>query len=448
MSDPNTDPRAAFAEAIALQAFIWGYPLIESVRTCRLTTVPGDSRAAPQATETGLGRLRMPINAFMYSDAPATDRSRDVVTPANDLLYATAWLNLAGGPVLLRTPQPTGRYFVMSLLDAYTNNFRNLGTREVGDRSRCFAIVGPRWTGELPADAIEVRAPTDLVWMLGRVLVDDFDDLQAARALQRGFTLQTLPSAAVPRPSCVEAWREPEPGESPARVFFENLARAVADNPPDAAERPLVAWFEQIGLTAGAPWVPPASPAAQAAIERGWHNGLAYIEHMTRSPRAKPWALSFRLGRWDNDYVPRATVAMKGLGALSGDEALYAMSDFDGERAPLSGANDYVLHFPAGEEPPCDAFWSVTMYGEDFFLVPNEIGRFAIGDRTRGVRRDPDGGLTLRIQHAAPAETSNWLPAPAGRFYLILRLYQPRAEVRGWTIPPLQCTRRASGADR
>jgi hypothetical protein len=134
----------------------------------------------------------------------------------------------------------------------------------------------------------------------------------------------------------------------------------------------------------------------------------------------------------------RAAVAYKGLGGLVSDEAIYAMSDFDADKQTLDGRHGYLMQFEPGELPPVDAFWSITLYAPDRFLHPNSLQRFSIGDRTPGLVPDPDGGLTLRIGSAQPADTHNWLPAPAGTFYLILRMYMPRPEARHWRIPPLR----------
>lgn len=167
-------------------------------------------------------------------------------------------------------------------------------------------------------------------------------------------------------------------------------------------------------------------------------DGVAFVLERSRSQVARPWTLSFGLGRYGTNYLIRAITAYKGLGAVAPEEALYAMSDFDADRRPLDGRSDYVLRFEPGDFPPVDAFWSVTLYDADRFLFANPMGRYAIGDRTAGLKRDPDGGLSIRIGHGAPDDKSNWLPAPAGPFYLAMRLYCPRADIRGWRIPPLR----------
>ncbi len=426
MTEPF-DAREELAYIVGVQAYIYGYPLVEMVRTCAVVTAVHE----PQPNG------RAPINAFSHCVRPWTHEDRDVVTPANDLLYSMAWLNLAGGPVILNVPRPTGRYFVMALLDAYTNNFRNLGPRNVGPEGGKFALVGPDWNGELPPAIVAVRTPTDLVWILGRILVDGDNDLAAARKLQAGFALEPL--GASEQPLSVQRY-EADAGDPLA--FFANLSRALEDNPPPAAEQPLAAQLSRIGLTPGTPLDRNAlTPARARGLARAAAAAREIIDAHTRSQRSQAWGINFKVGRFGTDYLARACTAMKGIGGLSSDEAVYAMSDYDDAGERLHGLRRYVLHFPAGALPPVDAFWSVSMYGEDFFFADNPIRRYAIGARTPGLRYNADGSLDLLIQHQRPVEREpNWLPAPASHFYLILRMYHPREEVlaRRYRIPPVQ----------
>ncbi|GAA5236228.1 DUF1254 domain-containing protein [Verticiella sediminum] len=418
-------PAQRQAYSAAFQGWVWGYPLIESLRTCYegFTDAAGPADGRPH------------INTFNHATRPSTHEDRWVVTPANDLIYSTSWLNLADGPVILGTPTPTGRYFVMALLDAHTNNWTNIGPRECGDGPARHAIVGPDWQGELPEGVREVRAPTDLVWVIGRILVDDADDLSAAQAFQQSFTLEPLSGKPGRLPASV---RDYDASGDPL-AFYANLARGLADFPVAEAERGLVAQLAPIGIRPGAPFDAQAlEPEVREAVAWAVEDARDFIHSITRSKRARSWGLSYRIGVYGFEYVTRAATAMKGLGALVGSEALYAMSDFDGDKRPLHGSNAYVLHFPAGQLPPVDAFWSVTLYGDDFYLIDNPIKRYALGDRTKGLEYNSDGSLTLYLQHEEPRQgRSNWLPAPAGAFYLVLRLYHPRQEIldRSYRIP-------------
>ena len=447
---PRPNPaRCALARSIGLAAFVYGYPLVESMRTCRLQT--------RGATASVIGASRPTIDRPLHWAGPTTADDRDVVTPANDLMYTTAWINLADGPRLLGVPaaasQP-GRYFVLALYDAYTENFENLGARNCRAEGETVVLVGPKGVAPelLPPGQRVVRAPTDLVWLIARVLVVDADDLPRAKELQSTITLAALPgSDHGHRPAAVEQWQgEPvdvmaavlergEAHEPVAARFFANLCRALADEPGRIEDRGLVAWFAQAGLKPGDGFdCACLDEALREGLLQGFLDGVELVASATRHRQAKPWVLPMRNGRYGSDYLMRALVAYIGLGALVADEALYAAGHFDADGQPLSGAHRYSMRFAPGELPPVDAFWSVTLYGADRYLFPNPIDRHAIGDRTRGLKPDADGGITIGFSHEPPRDTANWLPTPDGPFYLILRLYHPRDGVHGWRIPPLQ----------
>ncbi len=449
---PNTDdtqrhPRFALGQSIGLSAFVWAYPLIESMRTCRLQTMDGSDTAVA---------WRADIDRLQHVRRAATAEDRDVVTPANDLLYTTGWFNLANGPRLLQVPSSKshgGRYFVLALYDAWTNNFANPGAGSSSPDGETIVLVGPG-TPRLPArpdDLRVVTAPTDLVWMIGRVVVGGTDG-DAAQALQDDIHLLCPAGTdSGTRPDGVEHWigaaedtmaalaARPHDAEAIAAAFFGNLCQCLASTTVPAADTGLAHWFTRGKLVPGKAfdwnWI---DAPLRAGLVRGLQDAAALLESGSRSHLARPWAASFALGRYGTDYLTRALTAYKGLGGLASDEAIYAMSDFDAEKNKLDGHNRYQMRFEAGDLPPADAFWSITLYAADRFLYPNDFQRFSIGDRTPGLRHDPDGGLTLQIGHAAPADRSNWLPAPNGSFYLVLRMYLPRAETRSWRIPPLQ----------
>lgn len=406
-------PQQALAAHAAIAATIAGYPLLESVRTCHVQTAPGAA---------GYGRA--PLNTIGHSDHRWTDRDRDIVTPANDLLYSNAWIDLRRGPVLITTPAHTGRFFVMQLLDAYTNNFHNIGLRNTPAAGGRFALVGPGFTAaDVPPGCTGVACPTALVWLLGRVLVDSDDDLPAARAFQQGFTLQGTPAPAPP-PS-VARWQQ---GGDPAMDFFANLMRALADFPPPESQRGVFALLSSSAhVRAGADGhLADLRPAVVEGLRQGYAAGMAMIEGNSRSPSKAAWRCSTRLGRYGDDLLLRAATAWKGLGALAADIALYLSTDYDHDGHPLHGRHHYRIRFEDGGDLPADAFWSVTLYGEDRYLAANPLQRFALGNRS-ALQRDADGSLSLQVSHhAPPGPRSNWLPAPDGPFYLILRLYHPQ----------------------
>jgi hypothetical protein len=445
---PARDPREAFGQSVGFAAFVWGYPLVESVRTCRLQVA--DEPGSEVAWHASIDRLQ-------HVGRVATAADRDVVTPANDLLYTTGWIHLANGPRVLHVPAAArhpGRYFVLALYDAWTNNFANPGLRESPAGGEAVWLIGPG-TPE-PASAPDgmrvLRSPTDLVWLIGRVLAGPGDDVRAARGLQSEIRLDCPPGTdSGRRPAAVDRWQGPpedtiaalaarpaEAGEI-AAAFFTNLCRSLADAAVPPADAGLAAWFARAGLVPGAAFdFGHLPPPMRTGLQRGLQDAAAWLHGASRSRRARPWATHFGLGRYGSEYTTRALTAYKGLGALAPEEAVYAMGDFDADHQPLDGRHRYVLRFEPGDLPPVDGFWSVTLYDADRFLYPDPLGRHSIGDRTPDLGRDPDGGLSLIVGHAPPAEGANWLPAPAGGFYVIMRLYLPRSELRTWVMPPLQ----------
>lgn len=437
--------RQSLARAIGLSAFVFGYPLVESMRTCRLQTGGSAGTLA-----------RAAVDALHQITRPATDQDRDIVTPANDLLYTTAWIHLADGPRLLTVPAAArhpGRYFVLALYDAWTENFENLGPRNCAAEGETVLLLGP---GDQVPPGLEglrvVRCPTNLVWLIGRILVGDEADLPAARALQAKIALAPAPGtgqgrrplaverwSGEPVDAMAEAWEQQRPPEEVAPRFYTALCQALAEAPGRPEDAGLVAWLGQAGLV-GSPqfaWEALDVPT-RAGLVAGFADAVALVASAARSRHTRPWVLAARAGRYGSDYLARALTAYIGLGALSTDEALYGAGHFDAEAQPLDGARRYRLRFAAGELPPAEAFWSVTLYDADRFLYRNDFGRHSIGDRTPGLRLEPDGALVIAFAHEAPADTRNWLPTPAGPFYLILRLYHPREGVRSWKIPALQ----------
>lgn len=451
-STPDTAAtQQALARAIGLSAFVYGYPLTETYRTCRLQTQPSTE---PRSAVPGLDG-RAPLNTLHHAQRPSTDEDRDIVTPANDLLYTTAWIHLAGGPQVLRVPSSAahgGRYFVLALYDAYTENFENLGPRNSAADGEDVLLVGPG--GRVP-EALNglrvVRCPTNLVWLIGRILVGAELDWPAARAMQAELTLRpALGTLNGERPTGVEQWMG-EPVDAMAAIlehreettqvahrFFANLCRALAEAPGRTEDSGLVAWLRQAGLVPGTVFAWDAlDDALRTGLTEGFADGVALVASIGGQRPTRPWVMASATGRYGTHYLARARTAYLGLGALATSEAIYAASHVDVHKVPLDGHHRYTLRFEAGDLPPVDAFWSITLYAADRFLHPNTLRRHAIGDRTPGLRYEPDGSLVLDISHDAPVDSANWLPAPAAEFYLILRMYHPRESVRQWRIPAL-----------
>jgi hypothetical protein len=438
---------------IASSAYTFAYPLVLMELTRRADL--------QRRTQLGLPAANQFAHAKVFPD----DRNRLVIRPNADTLYSIAWLDLSREPILLHVPDTQGRYYVMQLLDAWTETFDMPGKRTRGTGDRWFAIAGPGWRGTLPAHIERVDAPTNTVWVLGRTQVNGVADYGTVHTIQNGFTLVPLhqhsngsPSASPPAPPSSAVLPSPGSGhrhEPPpvqvrrmtAQEFFQLAADLMEQDEPHPQDAPLMRRLKLVGIVPGKRFEPESLGAeGQKALDEGMKAAAARLETLAiqggAGERVDGWlsTVSGTTGRYGIDYDARAAVARTGLGALPPEEAAYFLCSKTRADHPLSGEHAFTLHFPADRLPPVHAFWSLTMYGEDGYFVSNPIQRFAIGDRD-ALKFNADGSLDLYVQHDAPGgdRDSNWLPAPNGRFNLSLRLYWPHEEVvRGrWKPPPL-----------
>jgi hypothetical protein len=425
-------PREGEAFQIGIDAYIYGYPLVLMDVTRQVAT------AAPKVTD-----RKAPINQFRHNRAFPDHTFTTVVSPNADTLYSIAWLDLAKEPMVLSVPDTGKRYYLMQLLDAWTNVFAVPGTRTTGNGKGDVAIVGPGWKGKLPAGVQEIKAPTSMVWLIGRTQTNGKEDYEAVYALQRQYKLTPLgafgtnyvPPENVPVDPNVDLKTPPveQVAKMDAATFFGRLARVMRDNPPAAADAELVKKLATIGIVPGKDFdIKAQEPTLVQALERAVREGRDKLVAATKQPKGKVingWTFMLDLGRYGADYLNRATVAALTLGANLAEDAIYPRTTVDAAGQPLTGANRYVLHFPKGQTPPVNAFWSVTMYNSKQFFVENPLARYALGDRDK-LKTNADGSLDIYIQHNSPGpeREANWLPAPKDEFNLILRLYWPKKE--------------------
>jgi hypothetical protein len=443
-STPILSPRADYLYGVALQACIYCWPLFEMQRMRAATS----ARKAPSlgfAGDSPESSQRW-CNLFTHERDLLTAGKSRVVMPNNDTLYANAWIDLSQGPLVISVPDTGSRYYVLGFLDYYTNPFAHVGTRTTGNGAGEVLVTGPGWCGEVPpafsAPGRHVQSATDWDWIIGRILVDGSADVAVVNALQDRFRIRTLHDWRADRdsPPCrFDARFAPRAPFSVER-FVAMVNDALCTCPPPAADATLVAQFAQVGLGAS---VADASltPEVHAALEQA----CASAQQLLDSPegeifgrsvsRKKPgWRSPLMLGQsFGADLLLRAFVSRQAIGALETREAAYPRCETDADGTVLHGGSRYTIRFSPGQLPPVHAFWSITLYSaEDYFLVPNLIERYSIGDRTCGLMRDADGGLTLTLQHSPPLDEmarANWLPAPDGAFFLCLRAYLPRPEM-------------------
>lgn len=428
---------------LATDAYIFGYPLVTMEMTRRVLTnvaTPTGARGAPMGQLTSLRE---------YPDASF----RAVTAPNADTLYTVGFFDVGRESWVLSIPDMKGRYFLMPMLDGWTTVFQAPGTRTTGTGAQTYAITGPGWSGTLPAGMVEYKSRTNLVWLIGRVYCTGTpEDYAAVHALQDQIKLVPLSAygkSYTPPPGRVDpaidtktAVRD-QVNRMDAREYFTLLAQLMKSNPPSPADAPALARFARIGLVPGRDF----DASKLNADFVGRIPQVAFDRIMLQykiNPAMKDvngWAYTTKTGVYGTDYLMRALVTAIGLGANRPQDAIYPISSKDADGDEYSGANRYVLRFAPGELPPAQGFWSVTMYDAEYFFVANPINRYSISAR-QDLQRNADGSVDLLIQREAPGadKQSNWLPAPAGKFILMMRLYRPDETDPSildgsWTVP-------------
>ncbi len=432
------------ARQIAAEAYLYFYPLVMMDLTRRVTT------NLPPGQVPGFG----PANAFANMAAYPDASFRTVVRPNFDTLYSSAWLDLAQGPVILSLPDMKDRYYLMPMLDMWSNVFAAPGTRTSGNRAGHFAVTPPGWSGALPEGVERIVAPTPHVWIIGRTQTNGPADYEAVRTAQTSYKLTRLVDWGKPPVAPAVTISPSIDMQTPPKVqvdkmkpadFFRSGVDLLAENPPQATDWSQLTRLERIGIQRGKPFdVGSLDPAIRAAVEEGAADGLKLMEERggVIGKMVNGWQINTNLGVYGNDYFARAVVAQRGLGANQPQDAVYPLNLLDAEGKPMMGENRYVVSFKKGELPPAEAFWSLTMYDAEGFPVANPINRYALGDRDPLVF-NADGSLDIAVQNEDPGaeQRANWLPSPAhGPITMTLRIYAPRPEALDgrWTPPPVR----------
>lgn len=442
---PAAAPTADEAHAIGIEAYVYLYPLITMEITRR------------QATNIEAGKVvgRGPMNTFAHIPAYPTAEFRAVVRPNFDTLYSSAWLDLTAEPMIISAPDTEGRYYMLPMLDMWSDVFAVPGKRTSGTHAGHWAVVPRGWSGTLPTGVERIDAPTPYVWIIGRTQTNGPSDYPAVHKVQAGYKVTPLSRWGKPaEPVAVQVDPSIDMKTAPlAQVnalttaqYFALGAELMALHRPHDTDWSQVARLRRIGLEAGKPFdLARLDPAVRKGLESVAADGQKTIVDKipTLARVVNGWEMNISsMGVYGDYYLKRAIVAMVGLGANQPEDAVYPLNIADADGKPLTGESRYVLHFEKSELPPVDAFWSVTMYDAEGFQVANPINRFAIGDRDK-LRFNADGSLDLYIQHANPGpdQESNWLPAPAsGKLGVTMRLYAPRSNVLDgrWNPPAIR----------
>ncbi len=439
----KTTPDEAYQ--IGMEAYVYFYPLVTMDVTRRqLTNI-----------EAGKMVARGPMNTFSHLRAYPTAEFREVVRPNFDTLYSTAWLDLSKEPIIVSVPDTAGRYYLLPMIDMWSDVFAVPGKRTSGTGTADYAVVAPGWKGKVPDGIETIQSPTPYVWIIGRTQTNGPSDYEAVHKVQDGYRLTPLSEwGKAPIPIVFKAdpsvdMKTPpldQVNKMPAKAYFTYAAELMKVHPPHITDWSMLARLKRVGIEHGKSlaWEK-LDPVVQDALTRASTAALKamYAKASTLARVVDGWQMNTdTMGVYGNYYFKRAIVALIGLGANQTDDAVYPLNVADEDGKPLKGENEYVLHFSKEQLPPADAFWSITMYDADGFQVANSMNRFAIGDRDK-LSFNANGSLDIYIQHHSPGaeKESNWLPAPEkGLLGITMRLYapQPAAVYGKWTPPAVQ----------
>jgi len=435
--------REQYAYSMGFAAYQWAFPFMNMARLrYDWTNVPKKLPVLPYA----------PVNHFFHV-TQLTDASwRYGGGPNNDTLYSLAWVHVDDEPVILSIP-PSDRYYSFAMSGFDTDNFAYAGTRTTGNDGGHFALVPKGWKGELP-DGVTQLAEVPYPWFLiiGRTVALDKSDVTYAQKLQKQYQL-TPQSFWGKDPSTFPASRDvfkPFDTATDPLADWKNINQALTENPPLAWEKQLLALFSNIQIGPNKD-VEKLDEDSKRGLIRAAKDAFEVIKTSQLEGageqwvRKNGWQYSHAMGRGAEygDYFFRTVhQSYSGIVTHNNEEAMFYSAYVDTEGEIFQGKDNYKIRFAPGQEPEVNAFWSLTMYEEGANFTDNEMDRYSIGDRTAGLKRDADGGLTIYIQHKKPSDdkVSNWLPAPEGEFFMWLRAYLPQEKhLKGqWDIPPVQ----------
>jgi hypothetical protein len=430
---------------IASDAYIYGYPLVTMEMTRKILT----NVAAPEGTRAPMGQM---IKLRQYPNSAF----RDVTAPNADTLYTTTFIDVGDEPWVLEAPNMNGRYFLLPFLDGWTEVFAVPGKRTSGTAAHTYLVTGPGWKGAVPAGMQQLKSQTSIVWLLGRIYcTGTAEDYAAVHALQDKFKLSplsafgkawTAPTGKVDASIDMKKSVRDHVNEMSATQYFTLLAELLKRNPPTAKDAPALAQFAKIGLV-------PGKSFDASAIDSRWESRLPKLSfdrimlHFKLSDgdvkNINGWGYTTKAGNYGTNYIQRALVTAIGLGANRPQDAVYPTSLKPAVLRSYDGANKYVMRFAKGQLPPAKGFWSLTMYDENYFFIDNKLNRYSMSMRTNPTLA-PDGSLLIYIQNESPGadKEANWLPAPKGKFLLMMRLYWPDEKkpsiIDGsWIVPPV-----------
>jgi hypothetical protein len=432
------------ARAIAKEAYIYGFPLVDDYRIQHAYFV-----------DTKNPEYKGPFNQIVNIPRVYTPADTAVQTPNSDTPYSWLGMDLRAEPIVLTVPPiEKNRYFSIQLIDAYTFNFDYMGSRTTGNDGGSFLVAGPSWKGDTPKGVKKVFvSETEFVLAVYRTQLFSPEDIDNVKKIQAGYKAEPLSAflgqpapAATPAVDFVKPLTPDE--ERKSLEFFNVLNFVLQFCPTDPSETELMARFAKIGVGAGKTIdVGALSPKMKTAMEQGvadaWADYDNFQKEQIDTGKVTSGDLFGSREYLKNNYLYRLAGTVLGIGGNSVQEAMYPIYAVDAAGQRLDGANRYTMHFAAGQLPPVNAFWSLTMYElPQSLLVANPINRYLINSpMLPQLVKDADGGLTLYIQNESPGKDKepNWLPAPKGPFIEAMRLYWPKEEALDgkWKAPPM-----------
>jgi hypothetical protein len=429
------------AHAIGVDAYVYFYSLLSMDITRK------------QFTNVEPGKVfgKGPMNTFVNVPKYPPADFKGVVRSNFDTLYSIAWLDLTKEPLVVSAPDTGGRYYLLPMLDMWTDVFASPGWRTTGTAAANFLVTPPGWTGTVPEGFTRLAAPTPYLWVVGRTKTDGPADYEAVHKIQAGYKVTPL-SLWGKTPEPVTAKIDPgvdmttppkvQVDTMPAAKYFTYAAELLKLHPPHLTDEPIIAQMKRIGLEPGRSFdFEKLDPAVKKALESAPAEAqqLMVWKLATLAPVVNGWSMNTdTMGVYGNYYLKRAIVSQLGLGANLPEDAIYPLNLGDEAGGPLDGANKYTVHFDKGAAPPVNAFWSITLYDAEGFQVANSLDRFAVAS-WMPFMANPDGSLDLYFQNESPGKDkeANWLPAPKEAFNLTMRLYAPRSDaLTGKWSPP------------
>jgi hypothetical protein len=427
---------------ISKEAYIYAFPMIAGYKAMYQLAIDKSG-----------SQFKAPFNTIANDATTASPSDTAIITPNADTPYSALWMDLRAEPVVLCVPEVAKpRWYSVQLVDLYTFNYGYVGTQATGNGAGCYMVSGPNWKGTQPANIAKIfRSETEYSFAIYRTQLFNPSDIDNVKQVQAGYKVQTLsqfqnlsPPPPLPDPAFPK-WSD-DAFKLDAFSYLNFLLQFCPIVPEETALR---AKFARIGIGPGLPYELPKFDEGKIATELGIKEGYEAIDkrrdHIAKTVNG--WQIGAAFGNrafYNGDYLLRAAAALAGLYGNDEAEALYAQGLVDSKGDKLDGQSKYTITFPADQFPPVNAFWSVTMYGGNKFLVANPINRYLINSpMLPDLRKNADGSLTIYLQNGSPGKEleANWLPSPSGSFFLQERLYWPKETAINGTWKPAPVVR-------